>query len=213
MALASRVGRTASLAPAPCPQLLPPLRRAVAPVQPGGAATRPAASATRPRPRLAALEAANPALEVIPPEPEERESTPFAQTPGAPGILRVLNEAKAPKWLFRTVSCLVLGGQVVLRIFKGNIHWRNTMDQLKLVGPQSLGVSLLTASFVGMVFTIQGRGRGGAMLWRRPQRRRPQHGKGRNRAHEEGDGEGDEEGSFQHFEAIALVVLIPPTAV
>ena len=29
------------------------------------------------------------------------------------------------------------------------------MEQLKLVGPSSLGVSLLTASFVGMVFTIQ----------------------------------------------------------
>ena len=29
------------------------------------------------------------------------------------------------------------------------------MEQLKLVGPSSLGVSLLTAAFVGMVFTIQ----------------------------------------------------------
>lgn len=37
----------------------------------------------------------------------------------------------------------------------GNIHWRNTAEQLKLVGPASLGVSLLTAGFVGMVFTIQ----------------------------------------------------------
>ena len=32
---------------------------------------------------------------------------------------------------------------------------RNTAEQLKLVGPRSLGVSLLTAGFVGMVFTIQ----------------------------------------------------------
>lgn len=37
----------------------------------------------------------------------------------------------------------------------GKIHWRNTMEQLKLVGPSSLGVALLTAGFVGMVFTIQ----------------------------------------------------------
>ena len=28
-------------------------------------------------------------------------------------------------------------------------------EQLELVGPRSLGVALLTASFVGMVFTIQ----------------------------------------------------------
>lgn len=37
----------------------------------------------------------------------------------------------------------------------GKIHWRNTVEQLKLVGPRSMGVSLLTAGFVGMVFTIQ----------------------------------------------------------
>jgi hypothetical protein len=43
----------------------------------------------------------------------------------------------------------------------GKIHWKNTADQLKLVGPSSLGVALLTAGFVGMVFTIQVRG----MAW------------------------------------------------
>ncbi len=37
----------------------------------------------------------------------------------------------------------------------GKLHWRNTKEQLALVGPSSLGVSLLTAAFVGMVFTIQ----------------------------------------------------------
>jgi len=37
----------------------------------------------------------------------------------------------------------------------GKIHLRNTRDQLQLVGPKSLGVALLTAGFVGMVFTIQ----------------------------------------------------------
>ena len=37
----------------------------------------------------------------------------------------------------------------------GKLHWRNTKEQLQLVGPRSLGVALLTAGFVGMVFTIQ----------------------------------------------------------
>ena len=37
----------------------------------------------------------------------------------------------------------------------GKVHVRNTIEQLKLVGPRSLGVALLTAGFVGMVFTIQ----------------------------------------------------------
>ena len=46
-------------------------------------------------------------------------------------------------------------GQVTNRIVRGRIHWKNTLQQLKLVGPRSLGVALLTAGFVGMVFTIQ----------------------------------------------------------
>lgn len=39
--------------------------------------------------------------------------------------------------------------------YAGKVHVRNTAEQMKLVGPRSLGVSLLTAGFVGMVFTIQ----------------------------------------------------------
>ena len=34
-------------------------------------------------------------------------------------VLGVLDHFKAPKWVFRTVACLVLGGQVMLRIFQG----------------------------------------------------------------------------------------------
>lgn len=37
----------------------------------------------------------------------------------------------------------------------GKVHWKNTVEQLSMVGPRSLGVCLLTAAFVGMVFTIQ----------------------------------------------------------
>lgn len=40
-------------------------------------------------------------------------------------------------------------------VFAGKAHFRNTIEQLKLVGPNSLGVAMLTSSFVGMVFTIQ----------------------------------------------------------
>ncbi len=43
----------------------------------------------------------------------------------------------------------------LLHFLAGKIHVRNTIEQLKLVGPRSMGVSLLTAGFVGMVFTIQ----------------------------------------------------------
>ena len=60
-----------------------------------------------------------------------------------------------PQWLLRSMACLILSGQVLVRILKGKVHVKNTLDQLKLVGPRSLGVALLTAGFVGMVFTIQ----------------------------------------------------------
>ncbi|MEW5303703.1 MAG: hypothetical protein WDW36_006371 [Sanguina aurantia] len=83
------------------------------------------------------------------------ESVPYAETPNAPALLKLVDRLNAPKWLFRTIACLTLGGQVVNRICRGQIHWKNTAEQLKLVGPKSLGVALLTAGFVGMVFTIQ----------------------------------------------------------
>ena len=38
---------------------------------------------------------------------------------------------------------------------EGKVHKRNTLEQLKLVGPNTVSVALLTAAFVGMVFTIQ----------------------------------------------------------
>ncbi|EFN53682.1 hypothetical protein CHLNCDRAFT_10117, partial [Chlorella variabilis] len=60
-----------------------------------------------------------------------------------------------PKSLWRTIAAVVLGGQALVRILQGKIHWKNTLDQLNMVGPRSLGVCLLTAAFVGMVFTIQ----------------------------------------------------------
>lgn len=57
--------------------------------------------------------------------------------------------------MWRTVAALVLGGEAMVRILQGKVHWKNTVEQLSMVGPRSLGVCLLTAAFVGMVFTIQ----------------------------------------------------------
>ncbi|KAL1217664.1 Protein TRIGALACTOSYLDIACYLGLYCEROL 1 [Cardamine amara subsp. amara] len=59
------------------------------------------------------------------------------------------------KYIWRGLSVPIIAGQVVLRILKGKIHWRNTLQQLERTGPKSLGVCLLTSTFVGMAFTIQ----------------------------------------------------------
>lgn len=59
------------------------------------------------------------------------------------------------QWSRRLVASILLGGQVVIHLLSRPIHRRNTMEQMAAVGPESLLIALLTASFVGMVFTIQ----------------------------------------------------------
>lgn len=53
------------------------------------------------------------------------------------------------------MAAVLLGGQVLVHLLKGKIHRRNTLEQLAIVGPDSLFIALLTAVFVGAVFTIQ----------------------------------------------------------
>ena len=58
-------------------------------------------------------------------------------------------------WSRRLFSAILLGGQVLVHVLKGRINRRNTIDQMAVVGPASLLIALVTAAFVGMVFTIQ----------------------------------------------------------
>ncbi len=55
----------------------------------------------------------------------------------------------------RLLSAFLLGGQVVYHLLKARIYRSNTLEQMSFVGPASLLISLITAAFVGMVFTIQ----------------------------------------------------------
>ncbi|MFB6276633.1 MAG: MlaE family lipid ABC transporter permease subunit [Halothece sp.] len=58
-------------------------------------------------------------------------------------------------WLRRLLAALFLGGQILLHLNPNKLHRRNTLEQMAVVGPDSLLIALVTASFVGMVFTIQ----------------------------------------------------------
>lgn len=58
-------------------------------------------------------------------------------------------------WSHRLWSAVLLGGQVLVHMLRGKINRRNTLEQMAAVGPASLLIALLTAAFVGMVFTIQ----------------------------------------------------------
>lgn len=59
------------------------------------------------------------------------------------------------RWFDRLGYAILLGGQVVFHLAQGKIHRRNVIDQMAAVGPESLTIALVTAIFVGMVFTIQ----------------------------------------------------------
>lgn len=58
-------------------------------------------------------------------------------------------------WLERSTAALFLTGQVVVHLLKAKINRRNTWEQMAVVGPDSITIALITAAFVGMVFTIQ----------------------------------------------------------
>ena len=64
-------------------------------------------------------------------------------------------DRKLQIWLERILSAFLLMGQVVVRILQGKINRRNTLEQMGIVGPDSLTIALITAIFVGAVFTIQ----------------------------------------------------------
>lgn len=58
-------------------------------------------------------------------------------------------------WGQRLLAAIFLGGQVLVHLIKGKIHRRNTLEQMAAVGPDSVFIALVTAIFVGAVFTIQ----------------------------------------------------------
>ncbi len=58
-------------------------------------------------------------------------------------------------WSQRLLAAIFLTGQVLVHILKGKIHRRNTLEQMATAGPDSLFIALVTAVFVGAVFTIQ----------------------------------------------------------
>ncbi|PSN18779.1 ABC transporter permease [filamentous cyanobacterium CCP5] len=59
------------------------------------------------------------------------------------------------QWSRRLLAAIFLGGQVVIHLISRPLHRRNTIEQMAAVGPESLLIALITAGFVGMVFTIQ----------------------------------------------------------
>jgi phospholipid/cholesterol/gamma-HCH transport system permease protein len=58
-------------------------------------------------------------------------------------------------WSSRARAAAFLGGQVLVHVALGKINRRNTIEQMRIVGPDSLGIIVLAGISIGSVFTIQ----------------------------------------------------------
>jgi phospholipid/cholesterol/gamma-HCH transport system permease protein len=63
--------------------------------------------------------------------------------------------AELQSWLQRSGKAILLTGQVVYQLLQGKVDYRNTIEQMVTVGPASLVITLITATVIGMIFTIQ----------------------------------------------------------
>ncbi|MFE4108332.1 MlaE family lipid ABC transporter permease subunit [Almyronema epifaneia] len=70
-------------------------------------------------------------------------------------MAQAVDSSGLKRWGQRLLAAFLLAGQVVIHLISRPIHRRNTVEQMAAVGPESLLIALVTASFVGMVFTIQ----------------------------------------------------------
>ena len=59
-------------------------------------------------------------------------------------------------WLIKLGKSFLLIGQIITHVLiYRRFHWRNTLEQMSMVGTESLLITLITAAFVGAVLTIQ----------------------------------------------------------
>jgi phospholipid/cholesterol/gamma-HCH transport system permease protein len=70
-------------------------------------------------------------------------------------VTQAAEPSSLSQWSRRLLAAVFLAGQVVIHLISRPLHRRNTLEQMASVGPESLLIALITASFVGMVFTIQ----------------------------------------------------------
>jgi phospholipid/cholesterol/gamma-HCH transport system permease protein len=73
----------------------------------------------------------------------------------SPAFLPPPDRTRENRWFERFLMAVLLGGQVVVRLFRGKFYHRQVMEHMVSVGPASLNAVLLTNYFAGMIFTIQ----------------------------------------------------------
>ena len=92
------------------------------------------------------------------PKPAEgtQSSSSGANEATGPHLIESIRGYEPPRFLWRTLYTLLLLGLVIKRVlWHRKLNMQQTLQQISRVGPDTLGVAMLTSSFVGMVFTIQ----------------------------------------------------------
>ena len=59
------------------------------------------------------------------------------------------------RWLSRLLSAVLLGGQILLRLFRGKIGHQRIIEHMVTVGPGSLYPVVFSIGAAGMIFTLQ----------------------------------------------------------
>ena len=73
-----------------------------------------------------------------------------------PYLIKKITRYEPPKFIWRTLYTFLLLGLVIKRVlWHRKLNMEQTLQQISRLGPDTLGVAMLTSSFVGTVFTIQ----------------------------------------------------------
>jgi len=73
----------------------------------------------------------------------------------SPSLAAWATHFQPPRFVWRSLATMLLAGQVAWRLCTGKVNLEQLQEQIGRIGPATMSVAMLTASFVGMVFTIQ----------------------------------------------------------
>jgi ABC-type transporter Mla maintaining outer membrane lipid asymmetry permease subunit MlaE len=69
----------------------------------------------------------------------------------SPSLAAWATDLHPPRFVWRSMATMLLAGQVAWRLCTGKVNLEQLQDQIGRIGPATMSVAMLTASFVGMV--------------------------------------------------------------
>ena len=69
----------------------------------------------------------------------------------SPSLAAWATDFQPPRFVWRSLATMLLAGQVAWRLCTGKVNLEQLQEQIGRIGPATMSVAMLTASFVGMV--------------------------------------------------------------